>query len=1041
MSGERDVRERLRPPGSGSSSSSNSGVLNSSRSDVASTDRFASSTQLLTAGGSSPPRDRFATSSHPATLASALSSSSSSSFSTHATPIRSAPSLIIPELVAGPTANGAALNGVDFGVLSGVNGVKGINEINGVKEGIPENAILPVSHPPAVRMTNGGLESREAGSHAAGLAGTTLPRDAAEFAAMAIAAAKAAQRRTLECAIDAVDALSAWCGAASAGGVGGGGGATGGALMRRGGGGGGASVLGGGGDPLKGSRKIWVAGLLLVALISLLNTAHVRDFRKDDVTPFVTSLASSEAQLARQLQAQASVVSELSSRSQQQVQLLGALLQRTQGLEGALGRLAEGRVQELRLQRAIIDSLKARVAQLQKEVAAAKADSAAASTAAAAAAAAAAAGAGDAGAAAAAATGGGGAAATARGSLLELPTQGQGQGQGQRGDQRQEETEQNEEQNEEQTQEQEQGQRQEQEHQEQQERQEGEGEGEERRGERREGGDTEGGGVVADLGLIGREEEYTPFREYSTPSGYRFIRFSAHRISPTAFAAIGVAPLSARSLSAPLSHCIWLPPSGSPLPPVRGALSAFFPSHPSEQPSETVVLRCSFPPPAAPGEGEQQGEGRGGGGEGALPYGGSAAAVLAGGVTIPLIREQQPPDEPSTTTTTPSSSSSSPFPPPFPSHLTLCLPPLYGPSLSPRALLEFLSYHRLLGIDSFLLYNAGGATEGVREVVRREEEKGRAVLLDMMGLLEREHMWNHGQVPALHDCIYRSRLSARWLLYVDLDSYLWLPPVTEPRPLPPLHILLETYDAGNTVTTTSSSSSNGTASAAVATAADPSLSGWGDGSGSSRGGSSSSVAGITFGSLWFSIHLCRPRADHEIEVLGLPDPAAAGMAAGREAAAGAAAAGGVPKESQWGGARDGELQVERFVFHWPDPACHENEHDGERVFDPSLCPGEKGHRKFIVDPRRVDTMTVFGPAPSDPAYPRMAHLSTSDLQLLHYRELGSGTEQGVCDEPTPRWRAVGWWHTDATYGKSIAALRQRVTCNFTATGCEGSPYS
>ncbi|GJP57930.1 hypothetical protein CLOP_g19047 [Closterium sp. NIES-67] len=953
MSGERDVRERLRPPGSGSSSSSNSGVLNSSRSDVASTDRFASSTQLLTAGGSSPPRDRFATSSHPATLASALSSSSSSSFSTHATPIRSAPSLIIPELVAGPTANGAALNGVDFGVLSGVNGVKGINEINGVKEGIPENAILPVSHPPAVRMTNGGLESREAGSHAAGLAGTTLPRDAAEFAAMAIAAAKAAQRRTLECAIDAVDALSAWCGAASAGG----------------------------------------------------NTAHVRDFRKDDVTPFVTSLASSEAQLARQLQAQASVVSELSSRSQQQVQLLGALLQRTQGLEGALGRLAEGRVQELRLQRAIIDSLKARVAQLQKEVAAAKADAAAASTAAAAAAAAAAAGAGDAGAAAAAATGGGGAAATARGSLLELPTQGQGQGQGQRGDQRQEETEQNEEQNEEQTQEQEQGQRQEQEHQEQQERQEGEGEGEERRGERREGGDTEGGGVVADLDLIGREEEYTPFREYSTPSGYRFIRFSAHRISPTAFAAIGVAPLSARSLSAPLSHCIWLPPSGSPLPPVRGALSAFFPSHPSEQP------------------------------------------------------EQQPPDEPSTTTTTPSSSSSSPFPPPFPSHLTLCLPPLYGPSLSPRALLEFLSYHRLLGIDSFLLYNAGGATEGVREVVRREEEKGRAVLLDMMGLLEREHMWNHGQVPALHDCIYRSRLSARWLLYVDLDSYLWLPPVTEPRPLPPLHILLETYDAGNTVTTTSSSSSNGTASAAVATAADPSLSGWGDGSGSSRGGSSSSVAGITFGSLWFSIHLCRPRADHEIEVLGLPDPAAAGMAAGREAAAGAAAAGGVdagggrlwrggvvrdkkvPKESQWGGARDGELQVERFVFHWPDPACHENEHDGERVFDPSLCPGEKGHRKFIVDPRRVDTMTVFGPAPSDPAYPRMAHLSTSDLQLLHYRELGSGTEQGVCDEPTPRWRAVGWWHTDATYGKSIAALRQRVTCNFTATGCEGSPYS
>ncbi|CAI5987234.1 unnamed protein product [Closterium sp. NIES-64] len=270
------------------------------------------------------------------------------------------------------------------------------------------------------------------------------------------------------------------------------------------------------------------------------------------------------------------------------------------------------------------------------------------------------------------------------------------------------------------------------------------------------------------------------------------------------------------SPSCPISLTTWLPPDGSPLAPVRGALSTVFPSHPPEAPMETVVLRCSFAPPAAPGEGEKQrGEG-----EGALPLGGRVAAVMAGGMTVPLIREQHLFDKspPTTTTTSP------PFPPPFPSHLTLCLPPLHGPSISPRALLEFLSYHRLIGITSFLLYNAGGATDPVRAVIHAQSEQGRvetgqgtahagqgraetgqgtaqagqgrAELVEMAGLLEREQLWNHGQVPALHDCLYRSRMAAHWVLYLDLDDYLWLPPVTEPRPLPPLHILLETYDAG-----------------------------------------------------------------------------------------------------------------------------------------------------------------------------------------------------------------------------------------------------
>ncbi|CAI5975782.1 unnamed protein product [Closterium sp. NIES-65] len=1047
---------------------------------------------------------------------------------------------------------------------------------------------------------NGGLESRDRGTRAAGLAAAPTPpvlREASAIAVAAIAAAKAVQRRTLECAIDAVDALTAWCGGASGGGISGGGaaggsgaGTMGGALMRRGGGagGGGASGLWGGGDPLKGSRKMWVAGLMVVALISLLlqstSISHLLSacppnallsspplspstpplrFRPPlspfPLSPFSplpllssphppprvpasASLASSEAQLAQQVRAQAGAVSELAERAQQQVQLLGALLKRTEALEGALGRLADGREREvvareigalggggggggrgsgrgrgrrrrrgsgrgrgwgrgsggrraehgLRLQRAIIDGLKARVQQLQQDVAAARA--APVTTAATAqlplisplspfpfahllqqeVASARATGTTTAmhnplfppipplspplfcspqlrlqraiidglkarvqqlqQEVAAAHASHASTASTATVSTASRTTSAatEGRAAGTRGEQQQQQQQKQQEgeehgkgeaegQGEGEGKEQEQEGRGEEESQRQQQEEGGQGHQEGGQGQQEQDGGAGGeeqrgvkeeGGMVReargeDLELIGRDEEYTPFREYSTPSGYKFVRFSAHRISPTAFAAVGVAPLSARHLSQPLSHCVWLPPDGSPLAPVRGAVSTVFPSHPPEAPMETVVLRCSFAPPAAPGEGEKQrGEG-----EGALPLGGRVAAVMAGGMTVPLIREQHLFDKsPPTTTTT--------FPPPFPSHLTLCLPPLHGPSISPRALLEFLSYHRLIGITSFLLYNAGGATDPVRAVIHAQAEQGRvetgqgtaqagqgrAELVEMAGLLEREQLWNHGQVPALHDCLYRSRMAARWVLYLDLDDYLWLPPVTEPRPLPPLHILLETYDAGNS-----------------------------------------------------------------IEVLGLPDPSAPGMAAGGDTAtAGGVDAGGgrlwrggvvrdkkVPKESQWGGEREGEMQVERFVFHWPEPACHDNEKDGERIFDPSLCPGEQGHRKFIVDPRRVDSMGVFGPIPSHPTYPRMAHLSTSDLQLLHYRELGSGTQQGVCtsdlqllhyrelgsgtaqgvcDEPTPRWRTVGWWHTDASYARSIAALRQRAQCNFTSGG-------
>ncbi|GJP55372.1 hypothetical protein CLOM_g14337 [Closterium sp. NIES-68] len=495
--------------------------------------------------------------------------------------------------------------------------------------------------------------------------------------------------------------------------------------------------------------------------------------------------------------------------------------------------------------------------------------------------------------------------------------------------------------------------------------------------------------------------------------GYSFVHFSSHRVGEASFAAVGLGLRAARDLRR-ASHCVWkqsnqssstsassatsAPSAPSSLPAeeaaVTGSLRIVYPSDSRETTYETVILLCSFPSPVPPGEG------------------GTIAAVVDD-EPIPLLLQGS---------SSSSSRSSSAPPAALPFLTTLCLPPLYGPSILPRSLLEFLHYHRLFGADHSTLYDAGGATSAVRTTLAADVARGRVEIISLDGI-QPFNPWNHGQILALHDCLYRARVSSQWVLYLDMDDFLYLPPSTVPLPIPPLQAFLSRFPSPPSSPSSPSSSTPATeAATTTSTASHPAA---------PTPQSPPPPAVITFGSLWFSVRQCRPRIEHEEEVLGVPQYAHefTDYEEAKQALLPQSA------DEAWGGQRDDEFLIERFVFHWPDPACHSNG-EGGRFVSPKMCLGEQGHRKFIVDPRKVDRMGVFGPHSEDAPTLSLLNLSTDDFLLLHYRELGLVADLHVCNETVRVRDSVGWWHNSTTYARSAWQLRQKVHCSFTQHGCE-----
>ncbi|CAI5494515.1 unnamed protein product [Closterium sp. Naga37s-1] len=141
--------------------------------------------------------------------------------------------------------------------------------------------------------------------------------------------------------------------------------------------------------------------------------------------------------------------------------------------------------------------------------------------------------------------------------------------------------------------------------------------------------------------------------------------------------------------------------------------------------------------------------------------------------------------------------------------LAHCSGPLYG-HLRPRAVSDWLHYHsHAVGIQHFFLHDFGansgdyatasedtaassaaaaGASEvkGARAADTREEEPSLAEAVapfEARGLVTvtrllgherfRSHYWH--QILTQNDCLYRARYTARWLIFTDMDEYIFTP--------------------------------------------------------------------------------------------------------------------------------------------------------------------------------------------------------------------------------------------------------------------------
>ncbi|CAI5488675.1 unnamed protein product [Closterium sp. Naga37s-1] len=376
--------------------------------------------------------------------------------------------------------------------------------------------------------------------------------------------------------------------------------------------------------------------------------------------------------------------------------------------------------------------------------------------------------------------------------------------------------------------------------------------------------------------------------------------------------------------------------------------------------------------------------------------GGVVEAEIDGEVLFPFV---EPPGQPMEVPSTFPDNIPMEDPSSFPSNIVLCGPPMFG-AISPRALSEWLHFHRLLlPVDRFVLYDAGGVANHA-DVSSAVQPWVRAGVVEVVGFEESTQydVWSYAQALSTHDCLYGNRHEARWLLFADLDEFVEvLPPAT-------LQQLLQD-NAGRP---------------------------W-----------------ITFGCTLFNSSFCRPQEQWnggttrrrrrlllgegqlgEAEQGGLlrrlksrpEEPWNGGTTrrrrllqgevelGGEGGGGGGVGGGGGGGGGDWGSSGMVSSQpfiVEGVRYQWPHAYCMNTS-----LYPDHLCLDQFGHRKYILNPRRVSLAQVS----AFPGSLAQIHviiggdmdgldLPTDVARFAHYRGL---TARGypMCDlgAPSPWWR-------------------------------------
>ena len=100
----------------------------------------------------------------------------------------------------------------------------------------------------------------------------------------------------------------------------------------------------------------------------------------------------------------------------------------------------------------------------------------------------------------------------------------------------------------------------------------------------------------------------------------------------------------------------------------------------------------------------------------------------------------------------------------------LCVPPLFG-SIPSITLIEFIELSRLLGVDHVTFYDHQTSRE-INKVLDYYSNLGIATVMPWDLPVDQKHIWYHGQLLAINDCLYRQQHRFQYLAFNDIDEFI-----------------------------------------------------------------------------------------------------------------------------------------------------------------------------------------------------------------------------------------------------------------------------
>ncbi|KAL3616629.1 hypothetical protein CASFOL_039023 [Castilleja foliolosa] len=246
------------------------------------------------------------------------------------------------------------------------------------------------------------------------------------------------------------------------------------------------------------------------------------------------------------------------------------------------------------------------------------------------------------------------------------------------------------------------------------------------------------------------------FNPYGS-AAYNFVLMSAYRGGNNTFAVVGLSSKPLHVYGNPTYQCRWVP-RNDPLNSISVSGYKILPDWGYGRVYTVVVVNCTFPAAAAGGGQLFVEASTNGGGDRDL------------NTTDTILALDESPEAFANFTARFNSKPKYDY--------LYCGSSLYG-NLSPQRMREWLAYHvRLLGPKShFVVHDAGGVHEGLREVLRPWVEKGFVTLQDIREQ-ERFDGYYHNQFLIVNDCLHRYKFDAKWMFFFDVDEFIFVPKKT-----------------------------------------------------------------------------------------------------------------------------------------------------------------------------------------------------------------------------------------------------------------------